>query len=412
MDNRAAKARELASRGRVVRDGLTWLVFSLNSGNRYRVALDPVNCSCEDFSLRQEPCKHVIAARITAENGTPVDRPAVLMPPQRWPRKSHPQPNWSAYNSAKANEKDEFLPLLADLCSRIPEPKRQGRGRPSLPLADRVFAATVKVFGGMSSRRSSCDLRAAHEAGYLSQPPHYNSVLRYLESPELIPIITSLISESALPLRTLETDFAIDSTGFSGSRFARWYDHRWGRERSELVWVKAHALCGTRTHVITAAEVPEGESHDAPNLPPLVKATAAGFKIERLTGDVAYATVDNFQATADAGGTLFTTFRTNATGAAGGLYGKMYHLFCLNKEDYLRRYHKRSNIESVFSAVKRVFGDAVRSKTITAMRNEVLCKMLCHNICCLIEAMYVLGVEVNFGAETEDASKMILKFPY
>jgi hypothetical protein len=35
------------------------------------------------------------------------------------------------------------------------------------------------------------------------------------------------------------------------------------------------------------------------------------------------------------------------------LFGRMYHLFSLNKEDYLRRYHRRSNVESMFSAVKR-----------------------------------------------------------
>lgn len=41
----------------------------------------------------------------------------------------------------------------------------------------------------------------------------------------------------------------------------------------------------------------------------------------------------------------------------------------------------------------------VRSKTDTAMTNEVLCKILCHNICCLIQAMYELGIEPTFWEE-------------
>jgi len=36
MDTREAKAIELADRGRVVRQDSGWLVFSLNSLNRYR----------------------------------------------------------------------------------------------------------------------------------------------------------------------------------------------------------------------------------------------------------------------------------------------------------------------------------------------------------------------------------------
>jgi hypothetical protein len=39
----------------------------------------------------------------------------------------------------------------------------------------------------------------------------------------------------------------------------------------------------------------------------------------------------------------------------------------------------------------------VRSKTDRAMRNEALCKILCHNICCLIAAMEEFGIPVDFG---------------
>src|SRR5947209_18895879 len=38
---RVSKAMELVERGRVVRDQGGWIVWSLNSSNRYRVTLDP-----------------------------------------------------------------------------------------------------------------------------------------------------------------------------------------------------------------------------------------------------------------------------------------------------------------------------------------------------------------------------------
>lgn len=31
------------------------------------------------------------------------------------------------------------------------------------------------------------------------------------------------------------------------------------------------------------------------------------------------------------------------------------------------------------------------------MINEALCKVLCHNLCCVISAMYELGIEAEFG---------------
>ena len=47
--------------------------------------------------------------------------------------------------------------------------------------------------------------------------------------------------------------------------------------------------------------------------------------------------------------------------------------------------------------IKAKFGDLVRSKLDIAMKNEALCKILCHNICCLISAFYELKIEANFG---------------
>ena len=67
-----------------------------------------------------------------------------------------------------------------------------------------------------------------------------------------------------------------------------------------------------------------------------------------------------------------------------------------NREQFAAHYHKRSNVESTFSMIKAKFRDHVRSKTDVAMKNEVLCKVLCHNICCVIGAMHELGIEAAF----------------
>jgi hypothetical protein len=182
--------------------------------------------------------------------------------------------------------------------------------------------------------------------------------------------------------------------------------------RSENSWVKAHIMSGARTHVVTAAEIREKDWPDSPQFVPLVKKTSVGFKIDEVSADKSYCNLENHEAVAAVGGKPYLAFKSNATGEVGGLYQQMYHNFCLNKEDFLRRYHRRSNVESTFSAIKRVFGDFVRSKGDVAMRNEVLCKIICHNIVCLVHSMYELEINVNFGSEPEIDSKMILKFPF
>lgn len=70
-----------------------------------------------------------------------------------------------------------------------------------------------------------------------------------------------------------------------------------------------------------------------------------------------------------------------------------------NQSAYMEKYHKRSNVESTFSMIKAKFGDALRSKTERAQINEALCKVLCHNICCLIQSMFELNLKPKFYAE-------------
>ena len=74
----------------------------------------------------------------------------------------------------------------------------------------------------------------------------------------------------------------------------------------------------------------------------------------------------------------------------------MYSYFVYNRDDFLQHYHLRSNLESTNNTIKSKFGDYLRSKTETACINEVYLKLICHNICCLIQEAFELGVQVNF----------------
>jgi transposase len=415
MDVRQQKAEEIAARAAITKGNGYYLVPSQTDGKRHRVVLDSMfpTCSCPDYELREKDCKHILAVRLWLQRQA-VDPATPFTPGSREPspkakRPTYPQ-DWVNYNAAQTNERRHFQGLLHDLCATVPEPPRKpGRGRKPIPMADAVFAAVYKVYSGFSARRFTGELEEAHRRRYVARLPHFNSVLNVFDNEAVTPILVDLVRASALPLNEVETKFATDSSGFCTSRFIRWFDVKYGVTREEAEWVKVHIATGVQTNVVTAVEILDKHANDCPQFPALIDATARGFRIAEASADKAYTATANFEAVAKHGGTLYAPFKKNATGAIGGIYEKMFHYFCLHREEFLKHYHARSNVESTFSAVKRKFGDSIRSKTDTAMKNEVLAKFVAHNVCCLVSAMYELGLDPVFGAD-DDGPRDVLPF--
>ena len=394
----------------ITKNRLGYQVPSLSGNGSYIINLDGGEpyCSCPDFALRQRPCKHVVAVELSIMRE---ERPSGIVVETHTARvttATYPQ-QWSAYNTAQEREQECFLRLLYDLCSTIPQPPAKATGRPRLPLSDLVFAAATKVYGTRSTRRSMTDVRDAHSAGLLASAPSTAAIWRAMEDPALTPVLQGLLELSALPLASLEQDFAIDSTGFGTGVYDHWYDHKWKKNIKGATWVKAHAICGVVSNIITAAEVTTTDSADAPQLPMLLARTAEHFDVREVSGDKAYLSRTNLHAITAAGATPLIPFKSNSVAHSGHhrrdlLWERAFHYFNLQRAEFLDRYHKRSNIETTFSMVKAKFGPAVRSKSPAAQINEVLLKFLAHNICCLIQSAFEMGVDPLTMAATEHTS--------
>jgi transposase len=214
----------------------------------------------------------------------------------------------------------------------------------------------------------------------------------FFEDEYFTPILKGLIAYSARPLRSVERKFAIDSSGFGSSKYETWYDAKYGVTRRKFVWVKVHIATGVKTNVVTAVRILDKDTADCPQFVPLVKETRKGFEIDEISADAAYGSLENFEEVAACGGQAFIAFKSNTTGGVGGLFEKAFHYFQFNQEEYLAKYHLRSNVESTFSAIKRKHGDAVMNRSDVGMANEVLCKILCHNLTCLIQEQETLGI--------------------
>lgn len=406
---RKQRGLEIAKTSRIMhRDKGGYIVPSQSGSGAYLVQykdFKPV-CECKDYELRNTQgikCKHCWAVELTINKQVNQDGSTTVT---KTMRVTYPQ-NWTAYNQAQTQETEFFMELLHDLTEGIYKP--YGFGRPTLPLGEAVFCSALKVYSTLSSRRTVANYKNAAEKGYITIRPHFNAVSKLLNKQWLTPVLLNLIEASSLPLKAVENSFSVDSSGFSTCRYARWFDFKYGKEVDKRIWLKTHLACGVKTNIVTSVKITGAYSHDTNEFPELIEKTAKNFKIEEISADKGYSSRENFELVNSLNATAYIPFKSNTTGKQRGskIWGKMYHFFMFRREEFLQHYHKRSNIETTFHMIKAKFGTQVRSKNTTAQINEILLKVLCHNICVVIQEMHELGIKPDFCTQSKETASKV-----
>jgi transposase len=178
--------------------------------------------------------------------------------------------------------------------------------------------------------------------------------------------------------------------------YERWFDAKHGKLRSQHAWVKLHLMIGTVTHVVTGVKV-SGDA-DCPALPETLEQTRVYHRVQEVSADKAYLARYNLAAIAEGGAEPFIPFKTGSVGmeSPSPHWRKMWCLFQLKADEFLRSYHRRSNVESAIGSIKARCGGLVRSKIAAAQCNEVLAKVLLHNLACVVHAIEKYGIGVAF----------------
>lgn len=380
-----------------------WRVHSQTRKNRvYTIKLtaEGASCSCADWDRYQTKCKHIYALDYKMRN-SPEDLQEKSLP--EIPKETYSQ-NWKNYNFSQTIEKKELMRLLADVVLSIEQDKYQF-GRPKALINDILYAMIFKVYSGVSGRRFTSDLAIAMEKNYVHNKISYNTIFKYFQSKELTNYLIELVKLTASPLSTVEKDFAIDSTGFGTSQFQRWFSYKHQRDVRSKKWVKCHFVCGVKTNIVTAVKMTTEFDADSPQFKELVKDTNERFDMNEISADKAYSSRENHNIAEELGAKAFIPFKKNATGGTRGsiAWKKAYHYFMTNYDEFNEHYHKRSNVETTVHMIKSKFGDCVKSKVWSAQVNEVLCKIICHNICVIIHEMQELGINPNFSMPINSA---------
>lgn len=403
MDVREARGRQLASSARIERVGRRWKVPSQTSARRYLVDIEDGVCTCPDWELRKGTCKHIHAVYYWVAWGRDVvanEEVAVTAPKTK--RKQYPPKDWSTYRESQRQEKPYVERLLRDLCVRIPQPPRSpGPGRNRRLLSDLVFEAVMKAYMNLPGSRLIPDLKTSAARGYLHAVGHENSIHNFLASAESTQLLTSLIEEAGIPLGAIENgQYAIDSTGMSPCTYDRYFSVMHEGVVARREFVKLHVMAGTATHVISGVKVsPAG---DSTLLEELLAQTRRHHDVRELSADKGYSKIDHHAMLEEFGIAAFIPFKVGAViHEDPDAWSRKLGEFLFRREQWLPHYHRRSNVETVFSMIKGKFGSAIRARRPTSQVNEVLCKCLAHNLCCLVKAIFVSGLAPTFWTDAE-----------
>ena len=352
-------------------------------------------CDCEDFLARQAPCAHIYFARHWITN-PPEPESRVQEPSERQIR----SPRSPTYGLARRREGEHFPILLKELCKGVSEPARDSSlaGRKPIPLRDQVFCAIQKTYECLSAERTSYVRAQAARAGFIERDYYFDVVSKFLCRPESTDILMDVLARSAFPLRAFENRCVADSTGFRTTRFHQYREEKYNPGRRNT-WLKAHALVGVRTHAVVSVDISEGSAGDAPRFPLLLqRAKDAGFEFKEVLADKAYNSRKNFDVAESMGMTAIIPFKSSQTGQARGssAYHKMFLFFSYHREKFDEHYRDRGQVEVTFGAIKQKIGETIMSRNFHAQVNELMCKLIVHNITMLIQSMYSLGVLPDF----------------
>jgi transposase len=328
-------------------------------------------------------------------------------------RKTYSQSDNPRYDRAQQLEHQIFDSLLWDLLGsvkeRISEVGRQGR--PSIPFPVQAMVAIRKVHLSMSSRRARGLLIALNSEGkgLLPRIPNYTAPSRFFNRPQATAILLGLIEQSGLVLKEIEDrgTVAVDSSGFCTTCMGAYCTekHEPGRRHK---WLKAHLAIGVKTHIVLSALITDEHGADYTEFVPLLtRVRNVGHSHSTVVADKAYLGRGNFEGASDLGMEAYIPFKSNSRGLSHGspIWNRKYHEFMERREEFEEVYHRRSNVEATFSAIKRKLGEPLLSHNDGARINELLAKILAYNIGIVIQQSELHGLHPGPIGFTATAAK-------
>ncbi len=315
--------------------------------------------------------------------------------------------DWSKYDQAQLREINDMLLTIRDAVDEaalrlgLEEWHPEGPGRPPYPPADMAKALLIQQYFGVSNRVAAGLVLLFREKMAIREAPSYKAIERAYEYPEVLAILEEVLRLTQEPLKSVEHNFAADGTGLPTS-----VKHNWERDRDDeqerASFQKLVAMVGTTYSLVSAVEFPENPyAHDSPFLEPLLHRTSAVYpSIGVVSLDEAFLSRENCELINAVGGIPRISLKQGITLKQKGspAWRQMLLSFLTRPQEWLREYHMRSVVESVFSAFKRKFQRPLMRRISKRRRTEALARICTYNLRRLCYLRYLEGLDVGWGA--------------
>lgn len=307
--------------------------------------------------------------------------------------------DWSAYNLAKIKEIDFFLIFVKEAVDmvKLEEDNVKRKGRPKKDAYDLAKVILTQIYFQVGERQASGLASLFKEKLLLSEIPSPRTIGRAYKRAEVQYVIGKVFEMTSAPIEKKETSFSADGTGLPLS-IKQNYENDREKKAKHAGYDKMAVMISNTFHIATAMVSEKGTAHDNLLFEQLIKNTASRFQdINDVQLDAGFISRENCDLIANVGAKphIFPKKGIILRRRGSTAWRNMLSELIKDPQDWLRKYHERSNSECYFSAHKRRFTKPLLKKERESRSVEALGRVIVLNICMLILAYFEHGVEVK-----------------
>jgi Transposase DDE domain len=288
---------------------------------------------------------------------------------------------WSAYNQSLVRRGEILIgfDVINNWDSELKEMNKDKVGEPfSYPDTFLLLLGYAKAYFHLPYRQTE-GIAQGHAKGKVPSIPHYTTINRRINRLD----IKIKDSKSSKEFEEEYIVIAIDSTGIKVTNRGQWIRDKWGIRKGYL---KIHIAVDIKSKKILSMKVTDEHIHDSKMLPELVQniIKSNGAIMSKLFADGAYDSNEVFGYLSD--NEILPCIKVRKNAKVRLKKGDFFrNLSVLAQKNDLQKwkdsvsYGQRWITETVFSCLKRTFGEYVYSVRLKNMIQEMMLKASLYN---------------------------------
>ena len=290
---------------------------------------------------------------------------------------------WSAYNQSLVRRGEILLgfDVINNWDTELKEMNKDKIGEPfHYPDTFLLLLGYAKAYFHLPYRQTE-GIAQGHAKGKVPSIPHYTTINRRINKLDI------KIKDNKSSNKEFEYDYliiAIDSTGIKVTNRGQWIRDKWGIRKGYL---KIHVAVDIKSKKILSMKVTDEHIHDSKMLPELIQSIikSNSATASKLFADGAYDSNETFRYLSDNGILPCIKVRKNARVGWKKERNTLRNLSIISQKKDLQEwkdsvsYGQRWIVETVFSCLKRRFGEYVYSVRLKNMIQEMMLKASLYN---------------------------------